>query len=73
MKVPPKRKGNRLPLSCVCPLYGGLNESPSQKEGKSTASASKETFLKSLNESPSQKEGKSGMHLGNVEVAITPQ
>ena len=35
MKVPPKRKGNRRDPSCPGKLRSALNESPSEKEGKS--------------------------------------
>ena len=42
-----------LPVATLC-----LNESPSQKEGKSVRFESMETQKSSLNESPSQKEGK---------------
>ena len=34
MKVPPKRKGNNLPMGAVDADLQGLNESPSEKEGK---------------------------------------
>ena len=34
MKVPPKRKGNRTNFANTIALRLGLNESPSQKEGK---------------------------------------
>ena len=33
MKVPPKRKGNRLSGTALVASNGGLNESPSQKKG----------------------------------------
>ena len=35
MKVPPKRKGNPLECSLCLQAIKGLNESPSEKEGKS--------------------------------------
>ena len=35
MKVPPKRKGNNLGINRPAPTLYGLNESPSEKEGKS--------------------------------------
>ena len=35
MKVPPKRKGNRNGCLCSAERTERLNESPSQKEGKS--------------------------------------
>ena len=59
MKVPPKRKGNSAPGS-RCRLLPSLNESPSEKEGKSVCWVSrKRRISSSLNESPSEKEGKS--------------
>ena len=39
--------------------WSSLNESPSEKEGKSTATSIARWIAKSLNESPSEKEGKS--------------
>ena len=41
------------------PSAAALNESPSEKEGKSRARVSSLARLTSLNESPSEKEGKS--------------
>ena len=35
MKVPPKRKGNRLGIDLNNDVLTRLNESPSEKEGKS--------------------------------------
>ncbi len=58
MKVPPKRKGNR---GTTAWQYGNLclNESPSEKEGKSQGLPFAKPYrLRSLNESPSEKEGK---------------
>ena len=37
MKVPPKRKGNPSRISLALSLPCGLNESPSEKEGKAVA------------------------------------
>ena len=37
MKVPPKRKGNVANSVAWWGAYGGLNESPSEKEGKFTS------------------------------------
>ena len=37
MKVPPKRKGNPGRPDATGPHFPGLNESPSEKEGKSQA------------------------------------
>ena len=58
MKVPPKRKGNQQHHDH--PQHPRrLNESPSQKEGKSECERGSTYMLAGLNESPSQKEGKS--------------
>ena len=35
MKAPPKRKGNPLVFKLGACIFGCLNESPSEKEGKS--------------------------------------
>ena len=40
MKVPPKRKGNFLKEYIAFGPIAGLNESPSEKEGKSTGTDS---------------------------------
>ena len=58
MKVPPKRKGNLAPTSNCQRLFTPLNESPSEKEGKSTTPRPNIPKPESLNESPSEKEGK---------------
>ena len=58
MKVPPKRKGNLCWLVRACSANLTLNESPSEKEGKSTSSRDSGAGAASLNESPSEKEGK---------------
>ena len=60
MKVPPKRKGNKALDSLGCAPYSPLNESPSEKEGKSRLFRTITTEKLTLNESPSEKEGKSG-------------
>ena len=58
MKVPPKRKGN-CSRRCGNPRRGfGLNESPSEKEGKSLDEGVRQIGFSGLNESPSEKEGK---------------
>ena len=60
MKAPPKRKGNLRWLVRACSANLTLNESPSEKEGKSAfALIGMGSVLTSLNESPSKKEGKS--------------
>ena len=58
MKVPPKRKGNWFASLCAGTTLC-LNESPSEKEGKSVVQCPGVgiRFLR-LNESPSEKEGK---------------
>ena len=57
MKVPPKRKGNNRAVGvAVNPVR--LNESPSEKEGKSDPTGVTDSTAISLNESPSEKEGK---------------
>ena len=59
MKVPPKRKGNSAPIQGAAG-YGALNESPSEKEGKSVPVGLLTPLgTLALNESPSEKEGKS--------------
>ena len=58
MKVPPKRKGN---VQAIVPIVQGalsLNESPSEKEGKSRGISRYQGRTWGLNESPSEKEGK---------------
>ena len=58
MKVPPKRKGN-YPMRRASRLaLWRLNESPSEKEGKSSSWWDTSGKAPSLNESPSEKEGK---------------
>ena len=58
MKVPPKRKGN--PVGCLSTgePFSGLNESPSEKEGKFAGARFVLALIHRLNESPSEKEGK---------------
>ena len=58
MKVPPKRKGNVAWVDAVLEDGKGLNESPSEKEGKSSGFGKTTTIFEGLNESPSEKEGK---------------
>ena len=59
MKVPPKRKGNRVRGACIGDALQRLNESPSEKEGKSKSPRLCVSSFSGLNESPSEKEGKS--------------
>ena len=59
MKVPPKRKGNLDASGAVGLVHVALNESPSEKEGKSALKDLESLgFITPLNESPSEKEGK---------------
>ena len=60
MKALPKRKGNDLKKHSAAPDPAGLNESPSEKEGKFIFGVIVGFFVWCLNESPSEKEGKSG-------------
>ena len=57
MKVPPKRKGNFRDAD-ETEIVMPLNESPSEKEGKSTGDIDGRLGWNALNESPSEKEGK---------------
>ena len=58
MKVPPKRKGNAW-FNTIGRSDLALNESPSEKEGKSLNKFRDASLhLATLNESPSEKEGK---------------
>ena len=59
MKVPPKRKGNLHPRTPDPTCSPSLNESPSEKEGKSGNGLTVALTDVGLNESPSEKEGKS--------------
>ena len=58
MKVPPKRKGNKILRKTLSPQLVTLNESPSEKEGKSQPGCYFPCHALALNESPSEKEGK---------------
>ena len=57
MKAPPKRKGN-IPAGKTYTEIYTLNESPSEKEGKSRRILTIRQDKLTLNESPSEKEGK---------------
>ena len=65
MKAPPKRKGNSVE-DIVAGVVSGLNESPSEKEGKSACRSRGRRNEGRLNESPSEKEGKSAKPPVNV-------
>ena len=58
MKALPKRKGNAGLVEPSQAYRGGLNESPSEKEGKWMCRRRGGCRLERLNESPSEKEGK---------------
>ena len=73
MKVPPKRKGNLAAGLRLQTLGLSLNESPSEKEGKSSCRPSPWHGRSSLNESPSEKEGKYNDFRCTVTVANVPQ
>ena len=62
MKALPKRKGNRTNFANTIAFKLGLNESPSEKEGKCACCAFIIQALFGLNESPSEKEGKYTIH-----------
>ena len=65
MKVPPKRKGNPGNRS-KSNSPAGLNESPSEKEGKFRHARPRDPdSCPGLNESPSEKEGKSPHQVGS--------
>ena len=72
MKVPPKRKGNNAQYCGKIPELG-LNESPSQKEGKCSGREATELKTRRLNESPSQKEGKSRVVARLASIDVRPQ
>ena len=73
MKVPPKRKGNFGSGYAVCLAFTALNESPSEKEGKSLFKQEPALFLRALNESPSEKEGKSSWSRFGSIMIVNPQ
>ena len=58
MKVLPKRKGNDEEADNHAKNDVPLNESPSEKEGKSSLIYAAAFKIFALNESPSEKEGK---------------
>ena len=65
MKVPPKRKGKCAPEAGSVREHVSLNESPSEKEGKTAVTLKGKTpTLQGLNESPSEKEGKTRCQVG---------
>ena len=73
MKAPPKRKGNLRWLVRACSANLTLNESPSEKEGKSEKCRLGRAILDTLNESPSEKEGKSGNAKIDEQSCVSPQ
>ena len=58
MKALPKRKGNPFIFILIPHFFFSLNESPSEKEGKSVHHLDDRHAGVGLNESPSEKEGK---------------
>ena len=67
MKVPPKRKGNSRDCLFFQGFFPpGLNESPSEKEGKFGYAGSGRDGKAGLNESPSEKEGKFRSRAGSA-------
>ena len=74
MKVPPKRKGNQAENSSPERSRRGLNESPSEKEGKSLPRLLLSALEQvRLNESPSEKEGKSKCSRRRGHAYLRPQ
>ena len=73
MKVPPKRKGNFPSPGCAAGLLDSLNESPSEKEGKSRATWFHSAPGRTLNESPSEKEGKLSLFRPPARRLASPQ
>ena len=72
MKALPKWKGNSNAYNKEH-IMTGLNESPSEKEGKSECRAPAQQRTRRLNESPSEKEGKSRACSGDSFGARSPQ
>ena len=73
MKVPPKRKGNLLRMLSFPHAGSSLNESPSEKEGKSALAELAPEAAAALNESPSEKEGKLATGLAGAVSTYSPQ
>ena len=73
MKVPPKRKGNTSHSLTSSYKERTLNESPSEKEGKSRQPQRVDpNIYLTLNESPSEKEGKSSTKVPSSRTSFTP-
>ena len=72
MKVPPKRKGN-TDEDRVTVYLAGLNESPSEKEGKWSSCRPQPPHHTGLNESPSEKEGKFARMGRAFNTSLVPQ
>ena len=60
MKVPARRRRNRLPAPCPAQCSRGLNESPSNEEGKLRLRPSPKNSSQGLNESPPKRKGNTG-------------
>ena len=57
MKVPPKRKGNAITRAFDLAVLHGLNESPSEKEGKSCANGRARTAQRASMKVPPKRKG----------------
>ena len=74
MKALPKRKGNASQNVMSWRSATSLNESPSEKEGKSPRTAAAwDGRPVGLNESPSEKEGKFVTRTFNQQMMVLPQ
>ena len=73
MKALPKRKGNVRAGGGCAPAVLRLNESPSEKEGKSEFIKEHPANASRLNESPSEKEGKFRVYVLLMDRLMTPQ
>ena len=72
MKVPPKRKGN---IAVGDLRFGnrGLNESPSEKEGKSTPPSTRKKKQQASMKVPPKRKGNRVMRAYSVTVSSVPQ
>ena len=57
MKVPPKRKGNAHKMQVANARLDGLNESPSEKEGKSATSTGNDSSAVASMKVPPKRKG----------------
>ena len=72
MKVPPKRKGNLRWLVRACSANLTLNESPSEKEGKSIPERTRTVILRPSMKVPPKRKGNAVLEDGKV-VLSDPQ